>query len=216
MFSRESLNRWIAKQEQVTIGQLADFDFVDLPAVDQCRHMIKAQPKQKLDLSIQTEYPALQTIVYHSKKINAIFGPLFSELTRQQEKIQRETGVKIQITKCLVRAGEDKTQIAQKYGFQLVTDINEIMIDSTIDVVVELIGKVHPAKEFITQALNSKKHVVTANKDLIAQYGVELNECAATNQVSLFYEASVAGGIPILRTITNNYLADDITNVLLS
>lgn len=83
LFSRESLNRWIAKQEQVTIGQLADFDFVDLPAVDQYRHMIKAQPKQKLDLSIQTEYPALQTIVYHSKKINAIFGPLFSELTRQ-------------------------------------------------------------------------------------------------------------------------------------
>ena len=62
-------NDMIAKQEQVTIGQLADFDFVDLPAVDQYRHMIKAQPKQKLDLSIQTEYPALQTIVYHSKKI---------------------------------------------------------------------------------------------------------------------------------------------------
>ena len=71
---------WIAKQEQVTIGQLADFDFVDLPAVDQYRHMIKAQPKQKLDTSIQTEYPALQTIVYHSKKINAIFGPLLASL----------------------------------------------------------------------------------------------------------------------------------------
>ena len=70
------------KQESSTIGQLANFDFVDLPAVDQYRHMIKAQPKQKLDLSIQTEYPALQTIVFHSKKINAIFGPLFSELTR--------------------------------------------------------------------------------------------------------------------------------------
>ena len=48
LFSRESLNRWIAKQEQFTIGHLADFDFVDLPAVDQYRHMIKAQPKQKL------------------------------------------------------------------------------------------------------------------------------------------------------------------------
>lgn len=146
--------------------------------------------------------------------LGVVGGGVVEVLARQQEKIQRETGVKIQITKCLVRVGEDKSQIAQKYGFQLVTDINEIMIDSTIDVVVELIGKVHPAKEFITQALNSKKHVVTANKDLIAQHGVELNECAATNQVSLFYEASVAGGIPILRTITNNYLADDITNVL--
>lgn len=78
-----SLERWLGKQESSTIGQLANFDFVDLPAVDQYRHMIKRQPKQKLDLSIQHEYPSLQTIVYHSKKINAIFGPMFSELTRQ-------------------------------------------------------------------------------------------------------------------------------------
>lgn len=78
-----ALIRWLEKQEKSTIGQLADFDFIDLPAIDQYRHMIKSQPKQKLDCSIQTEYPALQTIVYHSKKINAIFGPLFSELTRQ-------------------------------------------------------------------------------------------------------------------------------------
>jgi len=83
LLSRASLERWIGKQEKSTIGQLADFDFIDLPAVDQYRHMIKQQPKQRLDLTIQTEYPALQTIVYHSKKINALFGPVFSELTRQ-------------------------------------------------------------------------------------------------------------------------------------
>lgn len=80
--SRDSFSRWLSKQESSTIGQLANFDFVDLPAIDQYKHMIKAQPKQKLDLSIQEEYPALQTIVYHSKQINSIFGPLFSELTR--------------------------------------------------------------------------------------------------------------------------------------
>nr|WGL40997.1 54 KDa protein [Odontoglossum ringspot virus] len=79
----DAFHRWMAKQEKSTIGQLADFDFVDLPAIDQYKHMIKAQPKQKLDLSPQDEYAALQTIVYHSKQINAIFGPLFSELTRQ-------------------------------------------------------------------------------------------------------------------------------------
>ena len=88
--------------------------------------------------------------------LGVVGGGVVEVLARQQEKIQKETGVKIQITKCLVRVGEDKSQIDQKYGFQLVTDINEIMSDSTIDVVVELIGKVHPAKEFITQALNSK------------------------------------------------------------
>lgn len=135
-------------------------------------------------------------------------------LARQQEKLRDETGIKIQIVKSLVRIGEDKSQIAQKYGFELVTDIQDIINDPNIDVVVELIGKVHPAKEFITQALENGKHVVTANKDLIAQHGVELNQVAKSHQVSLFYEASVAGGIPILRTMTNNYLADEITNVL--
>ena len=135
-------------------------------------------------------------------------------LARQQEKLRDETGIKIQIVKSLVRVGEDKSQIAQKYGFELVTDIQDIINDSNIDVVVELIGKVHPAKEFITQALENGKHVVTANKDLIAQHAVELNQVAKSHQVSLFYEASVAGGIPILRTMTNNYLADEITNVL--
>ena len=135
-------------------------------------------------------------------------------LARQQEKLRDETGIKIQIVKSLVRVGEDKSQIAQKYGFELVADIQDIINDPNIDVVVELIGKVHPAKEFITQALENGKHVVTANKDLIAQHGVELNQVAKSHQVSLFYEASVAGGIPILRTMTNNYLADEITNVL--
>lgn len=135
-------------------------------------------------------------------------------LARQQEKLRDETGIKIQIVKSLVRIGEDKSQIAQKYGFELVTDIQDIINDPNIDVVVELIGKVHPAKEFITQALENGKHVVTANKDLIAQHGVELNQVAKSHQVSLFYEASVAGGIPILRTMINNYLADEITNVL--
>lgn len=135
-------------------------------------------------------------------------------LARQQEKLRDETGIKIQIVKSLVRVGEDKSQIAQKYGFELVTDIQDIINDPNIDVVVELIGKVHPAKEFITQALENGKHVVTANKDLIAQHGVELNQVAKSHQVSLFYEASVAGGIPILRTMINNYLADEITNVL--
>lgn len=82
VMTKDSMMRWLGKQERSTIGQLANYNFVDLPAIDQYKHMIKAQPKQKLDLSIQNEYPALQTIVYHSKQINGIFGPVFSELTR--------------------------------------------------------------------------------------------------------------------------------------
>lgn len=145
--------------------------------------------------------------------LGVVGGGTVEVLATQKEKITQQTGVEITIAKALVRPNEDKKQIAEEHGFELTTAIEEIVEDPTIDVVVELIGKIHPAKEFIASALSNKKHVVTANKDLIAQHGVELIQLATENQVSLFYEASVAGGIPILRTMTTNYLADEITNV---
>ena len=77
----------------------------------------------------------------------------------------------------------------------------------------ELIGGIHPAKEYIEMALHSRKNVVTANKDLIATYGPELSKLAHDNHCDLMYEASVAGGIPILRTINNSFSADKITEV---
>ncbi|MGX7198090.1 homoserine dehydrogenase [Enterococcus olivae] len=134
-------------------------------------------------------------------------------LAAQQEKIKEQTGVTISIVKALVRPTEDKKQFAEDYGLELTTELTDIIEDSSIEIVIELIGKVDPARQFIAAALEKGKHVVTANKDLIAQHGVELVEIAKKNQVSLFYEASVAGGIPILRTLTANYLADEITNI---
>ena len=82
LYSKENLSVWYDKQQPQSIGQLANADFIDFPGVDEYKHMIKTQPKGKLDCSIQSEYPALQTIVYHSKHVNAIFGPIFSEFTR--------------------------------------------------------------------------------------------------------------------------------------
>lgn len=79
--SREALQDWYDTQTSASLGQLANYDFVDLPPVDTYIHMIKRQPKSKLDNSIQSEYPALQTIVYHPKVVNAIFGPVFKFLT---------------------------------------------------------------------------------------------------------------------------------------
>ncbi|HPI99730.1 MAG TPA: homoserine dehydrogenase [Enterococcus sp.] len=134
-------------------------------------------------------------------------------LAAQRAKIKEQTGMNVSIVKALIRPAEDKKQFADEHGIKLTSELADIVEDVTLDVVIELIGKVHPAKEFITQALKNGKHVVTANKDLIAQHGVELVEIAKENNVSLFYEASVAGGIPILRTLTTNYLADEITNI---
>lgn len=134
-------------------------------------------------------------------------------LSDHQTKIKEQTGKTLSIVKALIRPGEDKEDFAKEYGLTLTTELSEIVEDDSLDIVIELIGKVHPAKEFITAALQNGKHVVTANKDLIAQHGMELIDIAKENHVSLFYEASVAGGIPILRTLTANYLADEITNI---
>lgn len=146
--------------------------------------------------------------------LGVVGGGVVQVLAKEKEKLQKQTGVAISIDKVLVRPGEDKSALAKKYGFVLTNDFEDIVTDTNLDVIIELIGKVHPAKEFIEKALQNGKHVVTANKDLIAQHGVALNQLAKENCVSLFYEASVAGGIPILRTITNNYLADEITDVM--
>lgn len=134
-------------------------------------------------------------------------------LAEQREAIAARTGVEICITKALASPYDDKTAIAQKYGFELTSDIQEIYQDDAIDVIVELIGKIDPAKDFILGAFAHKKHVVTANKDLLATHGPELTAAAQQAGVALYYEASVGGGIPILRTLSTHYLPDTITSI---
>ncbi|EJF49985.1 homoserine dehydrogenase [Enterococcus sp. C1] len=134
-------------------------------------------------------------------------------LAEQKEAILARIGVSVQITKALASPYEDKSALAAKYGFALTNEANELFEDETIDVIVELIGKIDPAKAFISAALENKKHVVTANKDLIATHGPELLAIAEKAGVSLYYEASVGGGIPILRTLSTHYLPDTITGI---
>ncbi len=88
------------------------------------------------------------------------------------------------------------------------TDAYEV-INSDADIIVELIGGINPAYEYIKAALNNKKHVVTANKALLASHGEELQLLAEKNNVKLMYEASVGGGIPILNTIRDNLSANE-------
>lgn len=98
-------------------------------------------------------------------------------------------------------------------GIKMTDDINELINDNEINIVVEVMGTVATAKKYIELLLRAGKHIITANKDLIATYGSELAELADQNKCDLFYEASVAGGIPILRTIVNSFAADRIIEV---
>jgi len=95
----------------------------------------------------------------------------------------------------------------------LTTDAMSIVNDPEIDIVVELIGGVQPAYELITQALENKKHVVSANKELIAKFGKELFGLAQKNDVVLLYEAAVAGGIPVVMPLKTALIGNQIKKV---
>lgn len=135
-------------------------------------------------------------------------------IKENQKKIEDITGTRINIKTAFVRDIESKQTIADKFNLNLTTSFTDILEDEEIQVIVEVMGGTTLAKEYIISALKNKKHVVTANKDLIAIHGLELVEIAKENNCFLYYEASVAGGIPILRTISNSMSADEITSIL--
>ena len=95
----------------------------------------------------------------------------------------------------------------------MTTNVDDILRDPEIDIVVELIGGIRPAKDFILKAINNHKHVVTANKALLANEGNEIFTFAHKRSVEIGFEASVAGGIPIIKVIREGLVADRIRAV---
>ena len=99
--------------------------------------------------------------------------------------------------------------------FQCFTkDFNEILNDDEIGLVVEVMGGIKPAYEFTKQLLLKGKHVVTSNKELVAKHGTELLEIAKAKNINYLFEASVGGGIPIIRPLYSSLSANELTNVM--
>lgn len=99
------------------------------------------------------------------------------------------------------------------YGGLIVHDFNIILNDPTVSIVAEMIGGAGVAYEFTKAALNAKKNVVTSNKELVAKHGAELLALAADKGVRYLFEASVGGGIPIIRPLTNDLAANGIVSI---
>ncbi|VAW13034.1 Homoserine dehydrogenase, partial [hydrothermal vent metagenome] len=95
----------------------------------------------------------------------------------------------------------------------LTTDVEAILNDNSIDVVVELIGGMKLAKTIVRKALKSGKHVVTANKELIANCGKELFQIAQKSNTHLYYESAVGAGIPIIKTISEGIAGNKFNNI---
>jgi homoserine dehydrogenase len=130
-----------------------------------------------------------------------------------QEDLQRQTGAPIEVAKVLVRDLEKQRNL--RISSDLVTaNPWEVIRNPEIDVVVEVMGGIEPTKGYILEALEQGKHVVTANKDLMALHGPEILAKAAEKGCDVFYEASVAGGIPIIRTLIEGFSSDRITKIM--
>lgn len=121
-------------------------------------------------------------------------------LTENKNSIAAKNNVELKVAGVLVRTMDEPNV---KYAKELcTTDVNDI-INGDADIVVECIGGDSPAKEFILSCLNAKKHVVTSNKEVIAKNWQELQDAAKANGVGIYIEATVGGGIPIIRTIVD-------------
>ncbi|MBQ6874164.1 MAG: homoserine dehydrogenase [Clostridia bacterium] len=107
----------------------------------------------------------------------------------------------------------DIKEINDENAHLVTKDFNDILNDSEVHVVVETMGGLHPAFEFVSACLKAGKSVVTSNKELVAEKGLELLTLARANQVNFVFEASVAGGIPVIRPISGSLNGNEIQEV---
>ena len=126
--------------------------------------------------------------------------------------ISQKVGVPVQIKTVLVR----DTHKVRPYmkDLHLTDDFEEILGDDAIDIVVELMGGLHPAREYMLAAMKAGKHVVTANKDVVAQFGKDMFEAAEEYHTGFRFEASVGGGIPIVTPIKECLTANRLTEIM--
>jgi homoserine dehydrogenase len=138
---------------------------------------------------------------------------LVNVLLERAEDIARRSSVLFEVRKVAVRS-PSKERSVDLPADMFVDDALAVVSDPTVDIVIELMGGIEPARSLVSKALQLGKPVVTANKELIANVGAELAELAHANNVDLLYEAAVGGGIPIIRPLRESLAGEDIERVM--
>lgn len=134
-------------------------------------------------------------------------------LERQRATIAERTGIELMITRVAVRS------LSRDRGVSLAadvftTDTRGVVEDPDIDIVIEVIGGIEPARELVLRSLELGKPVITGNKELLANHGAELFATADESGVDLLFEAAVAGGIPLVRPLRESLLGEPVTRVM--
>jgi homoserine dehydrogenase len=137
-------------------------------------------------------------------------GEVARLIIANQKDLTARSGAQLDLVKIGVR-NLARPNVAKEL---LTTDLDSIVKDANIDLIIEVIGGIEPAKTLILEALKNGKSVVTANKALLAKHGAELFAAADKGGVDLYYEAAVAGAIPILRPLRESLVGDHIQRVM--
>ncbi|OGU20960.1 MAG: homoserine dehydrogenase [Hydrogenophilales bacterium RIFOXYD1_FULL_62_11] len=140
--------------------------------------------------------------------LGTVGGGTLTVLRRNAEEITRRAGREIRVVRAAVRDLEKAKLLAG--DLPLTINPFDVVDDPEIDIVVELIGGLEPARELVMQAIANGKHVVTANKHLVAKYGNEIFAAAQAKGVMVAFEAAVAGGIPIIKALREGLTANRI------
>ena len=141
--------------------------------------------------------------------LGTVGGGTATVLLRNCEEISRRVGRKLEVVHAAARDIADQT-ILDASQVTLSEDASSVVNDPDVDIVVELIGGYSPAKELVLKAIENGKHVVTANKALIAMHGTEIFKAAEEKGVIVAYEAAVAGGIPIIKAVREGLSANKV------
>jgi len=144
--------------------------------------------------------------------LGTVGNGVISILQQNAVDINTRTQTEIIVKKILVRDLKIKRKVSG--DFQLTDQADDILNDPEIEIIVEVMGGIEPARTYILEALRQGKHVVTANKDLLALHGQELLTAANEAGKTLYFEASVAGGIPIIAALKHALAANKITALL--
>ena len=141
-------------------------------------------------------------------------GAAFVRLVEQQSStIELRTGIRLEVVSVAVRNMSRDRDVQLPEGL-LTRDAHAVVSDPSIDLIVEVIGGIEPARELITAALAAGKPVITANKELLANVGAELYAAADAAGVDLLFEAAVAGGIPVIRALRESLRGEPVSRVM--
>ncbi|MFC1946171.1 homoserine dehydrogenase [Chloroflexota bacterium] len=145
--------------------------------------------------------------------LGTIGGQVAAVLTERAKQLSAQAGCDLVLRKIRVLPEDLNRPVAQQFPAELFTTGDDFFTEPGIDIIIELIGGEEPAYRYQRQVLESGRHVVTANKEVIAKHGPGLLKIAAAQGVGLYYEASVGGGIPLIAPFKYDLVANNISGI---